>query len=452
MLWALSGLSLFAGLPVPAQAASLDDEVWLAADLDGLFFFDEESLFGSGGLITEVEEGAGGALEEVLLVNDGVDVGGTYSLSLGADWAWTPDEGGPAAGRMSRRVDLDGSLFFDARPRRDFRTFAKIKGEAHLAESPVEVGIRLHELFADMVLGDRTFVRAGKQTIHWGVGYFFSPADIVNVGRLDPENPEAEREGPVAVRLHLPSGSNNLYAYAIVDGRPGDYRLALAPKAEFVLGRSEIGAGLYYRSDRAPRAMATLSTSAGRLSLFGEAVLSQGSDKRFVEAAPVTPANPLGLEVVRDRETVRFHATLGARASYSDPDGRFSLTGAAQYYYNGEGYDGDFSKAHRLGMLYLVQAGKLAASDILSPGRHYAAVSASGTSRSLKDVTPSAFWISNLSDGSGMFSLSLAYTGWKSARASVGVSRTYGDPGSEYATFGSETRLTVGVTIGGSGW
>ena len=68
----------------------------------------------------------------------------------------------------------------------------------------------------------------------------------------------------MAVRLNVPAGRNNYYAYAIIDGKPGDYRVALAPKLEFVYGGSEVGLGLYYRADRAPRVMATLSTS-----LFG---------------------------------------------------------------------------------------------------------------------------------------------------------------------------------------
>lgn len=436
-------------LAVPALAAGAQDGAWNGASEDELFSFDEESLFGWDGLITEIEDETGGALEEAFLVSERVDVGGSYELSLGSEWRWTPESGGPAGGSARRHADLAGTLFVDARPSRNFRAFAKVKGDVRLAESPAQSDLRLHELFVDVEEG-RLFYRIGKQTIHWGVGYFFSPADIVNVGRIDPENPEAEREGPVALRLHLPSGRSNFYAYAIVDGRPGGYRFALAPKAEFVVGKSELGAGLYYRHDRAPRAMATLSTSLGRLSVFGEAVLSKGSDKRFVEKAAVTPENPFGLAVVADKETLRFHATIGARLTHSDPDGRFAITGAGQYYYNGEGYDGAFSKANRMGMLYLAGTGQLAASDLLWPGRHYAALSVSGTSRRLEDFTPSVFWLGNLSDGSGMVSLSLSYTGWKDVRASIGVSRTYGEAGSEFAAQSPETQLSVRVAFGKS--
>ncbi|HEY8506291.1 MAG TPA: hypothetical protein VIL46_17015, partial [Gemmataceae bacterium] len=383
------------------------------------------------------------------LVREGVDVGGSYSMSAGAAWAWTPEEGGPSAGKAERRADLAGSLFFDARPSRNFRAFAKIKADVRLTETPLDPSAALHELFVDFDL-DSVFFRLGKQTVNWGVGYFFSPADIINAGRIDPENPEAEREGPVALRLHLPSGRNNFYAYATVDGKPGEYRVAIAPKVEFVLGRSELGAGLYYRADRAPRAMATLSTSLGRFSLFGEAVLSKGSDKRFVKEAPVSPDNPFGLAVVTDEETLRFHGTAGARTTYSDPDGRFSVSAAGQYYYNGEGYDGEFTKANREAILYFVATGQLAATELVSTGRHYAALSLSGTSRLFKDLAPAAFWLGNLSDGSGMVNLTLNCTRWENVRPSISISRTYGAAGSEFAPFNPETRLAVSVTVAGS--
>ena len=50
------------------------------------------------------------------------------------------------------------------------------------------------------------------------------------------------------------------------------------------------------------------------------------------------------------------------------------MTQAGEYYYNGEGYDGEFSKANRAAMLLLLGTGQLAATDVMSTGRHYAAL------------------------------------------------------------------------------
>lgn len=437
-----------AGTVMAAEADAGD--AWLWADPNDLFSLGEDDLFG-GGLFAQGEEAPRGPLDDAVLFIRGVDVGGSYNLSARAQRTWQLGQGGPAGGAWDSWVDAAGSFFVDYRPNLDFRAFAKLKGDVRLAEGPSEPGVSLHELFVDFTLGERVFVRAGKQTVNWGVGYFFSPADIINIGRLDPEAPEAEREGPVAVRVHLPAGRNNYYAYAVVDGTPGDDRIALAPKTEFVYGRSEVGLGLYYRADRVPRAMATLSTSLfGRLAVFGEAVFSKGSDKRFVREVPVSVTNPWGLEVYEDPDTLRLHLTAGVRGTYSDPDGTFSVTAAGQYFYNGEGYDEAFLKEHRMTMLAMAGTGALSGADVSQPGRHYAALSISGTTNALRNWSPGALWLGNLGDGSGMITLSLGYTGWRDWRPSISVSHMYGSEGSEFALAAAMTQVTVGVSFGKS--
>lgn len=414
---------------------------------DDLFFLDEDALFGSGdGLLIEIEEPTGSALQDVFLVSDGVEFGGNYRLALEAARNWADGQAEQAVESVG--VSLNGSLFADARPRRDFRLFAKSKWTAGIADGAAHgPTFQLHELFADYSAGDRAFLRAGKQTINWGVGYFFSPADIVNVGRIDPENPDAEREGPVALRLHVPSGRNNFYNYAVLSNTAGG-QVALAPKAEFVMGRSEVGVGLYYRADRAPRAMATLSTSLGKASLFGEAVLSKGSDKRFVRSVPISPEHPFGLAVTEDKESLFAHVTAGVHYTYTDPDRRYSISGAGQYYYNGEGYDGAFVRENGPGIFALVQAGELSFTDIISTGRQYGALSVNVSGKAMGDFAPGLFWLGNLSDGSGLVSLSVGYTRWNHVSPTIGISRTYGAPGGQYAPKGPEYILTLGVSVG----
>lgn len=443
----LAALALFSILVVPGAWAAQAVDFPFGSGEEDLFFFDEEAFFG-GGLLREVEEPAqsAGTLDAAFLVRERIEFGGDYRLALEASAAW--EDGGIAAANRSLVASMGGSLFADFRPRRDFRLFAKGKGNASVIDGVAEgPAFRLHELFADIDVGDKAFVRAGKQTVNWGVGYFFSPADIINIGRIDPERPEAEREGPIAVRVHVPSGKNNYYAYALVAGAD-DAAVAFAPKAEFVLGRSEVGVGLYYRADRVPRVMATVSTSLGRTSLFAEAVVSKGSDKRFVKSVPMSPENPFGLEVIRDSESLFAHFTAGVRYTYNDPDRRYSLTGAGQYYYNGEGYEGRFAAENRLAMGALLATGELLPADMLSTGRHYAAATVVATGRSLGDFSPSLFWLGNLGDGSGMVTLSVAYNRWNSVRPSVSFTQWYGDSGGEYAApFGLNNRVALSLSV-----
>ena len=90
------------------------------------------------------------------------------------------------------------------------------------------------------------FLRGGKHTIAWGVGYFFSLAGVLNLTAIDQEDPDAEREGPVSLRVNLPIDFHNLYLYVLADPADGGVQLAAAPKAEVVLGGTEIGIGTFY--------------------------------------------------------------------------------------------------------------------------------------------------------------------------------------------------------------
>ncbi|MDD9989711.1 MAG: hypothetical protein OXQ31_25820, partial [Spirochaetaceae bacterium] len=233
-------------------------------------------LFGGDVLVTE-EAAADGP--SVPAGPPPVEIGGSYRFSLTGDVAWSsfeelaesplePDSQGVG-------VDLGATVFLDARPADDFRVFGKVDLSYPFttdqdAQPPrgFDDIVSVRELFSDFTIGDALFLRGGKHTIAWGVGYFFSPADVLNLTSIDPEDPEAEREGPVSLRANLPVDFHNLYLYVIAD--PGDdgVRLAAAPKAEFVLGGTEVGIGAFYHPDRVPRAMLTVSTSLLDFDLF----------------------------------------------------------------------------------------------------------------------------------------------------------------------------------------
>ncbi len=67
---------------------------------------------------------------------------------------------------------------------------------------------------------------------------------MISAGRIDPQDPpDKELEGPIALKVHYPVKSNNYYTYLLFDQASALDRIALAPKAEFVLGRSEVGLG-----------------------------------------------------------------------------------------------------------------------------------------------------------------------------------------------------------------
>ncbi len=405
---------------------------------------------GSSGALVEEPSGNTDKTDlssDLLTSKTGVTLGGTYYFEATASLTEDNLES-PSFDSMDDTfsIDLGTTLFFDARPDDTIRVLGKVDveypftyGDGSRTFSDV---FHVTELFSDFNIDNKVFFRAGKSTINWGVGYFFSPADLLNMSKIDPEDPDAEREGPVSVKMNVPVGINNLYLYVIApEGITSASELALAPKAEFVIGDGEFGLGAYYQKDHVPAGMITVTTGAGDVSLFGEGVVTYGSDKTFVQQD--------GMLVTYD-DTVFFKGTAGFRYSWSDDLSNFSFNVSGQYLYNGEGYsqdDQDFLTANRL---KIMMSGLVSASDLAQTGRHYGAGNFSWNEMFQSDFTFSVFWLGNLSDGSGMLKPSLSYTGFNDIDISLSVPYSYGESGDEYTPMGDSVSASLTFSLGGT--
>lgn len=334
--------------------------------------------------------------------------------------------------------------------------------------------IAVFELFADFTWKDTLFFRFGKHTIKWGTGYFFSPADILNLTAVDAENPTADREGPYSLRSIYPFGiTGNAYLYLIANDNAGVLDVALAPKVELVLGPGELGIGAYYQRALAPRLVALYTASAGDVDLFGEGVASWGSDRVFVRPsgdqapAEADPDDDWDLVVetyeVDDRPFVQ--ATLGARY-LKEWENEISLALIGQYLFNGEGYTDEepgLLPAAAALLLNPAQNGAIVADpdadppaigvgDLTNWGRHYVGATASVSNVLIDDLSLSAFGLVNLSDFSGIVTPAIT---WRFLdRFSLGLSArfTFGQSTDEYTDpasllTGADAAPTFGITL-----
>lgn len=444
-------------LSVAAQTATDDatDSDDSLSDEESLFAQDEDDLFGGGDddlfqgdLIEEGDEsGSPDSGVDDLLTSDAPTVGGTFDFSvrLSAD----PDGFDPSTSdswdSVDRSYSLSPTVFVDARPDPDFRVFIKTGIDYTTDRADPGASITVEEIFSDVTLADWLYMRAGKQNMTWGVGYFFSPADLLSLESIDPDDPEAQREGPVAVRLHLPEMTTNYYAYAVLDDLPNTGHAGYAGKVEFVVGNHEFTTGGYFEQDAVSGIMATWSGSIGDFDVFAEGVAQYGSTITLVEeSGPVL--------VTDEREGTWFPlATAGARYSWSDDGGNFDLTFLGQYYYNGEGYeDPNILTDKRIDLLLL--SGDISPADLSGTGRHYAGASARWSGAFDSDLSPSAYWVGNLTDGSGLVAVDLAWRINDYLRLTPGYSYTYGDEREEYAFAGTGHRINIRASLGTGGF
>lgn len=387
----------------------------LADDWDNLF---DDDPFASE--VFAVDEAADVDHSLALLTSDSMELGGSARFALEYS---APLEDISLDGDL--RASVRGQVYLDARPRVDTRFLARADYTLDsAADDPFSW--ELAELFLDWNYDNSVYFRAGKQTVRWGVGYFFSPADVISVGRLDPEKPEAVREGPVALRVHVPQRRQDYHLFLLFDGVDQLNQIAVAPRATFVVGRSEIGVGGFYQEGKVPRGMLTVSTSLGGVDIFGEAVLSRGSDRTFVEVD-----DDLNL-VATTRDELLFQGTVGLQFSRPDPEGLFSVGLAAQYFYNGEGYE-DRSVLNDPRLAFLLLGGDLKLSDLLPfTSRHYGAAAVNWNDMLNSRFSTSAFWLGNLSDSSGQVTTSVSHRGWGGWRPNLGISWFYGAEGTEF--------------------
>ncbi len=408
-----------------------------------------------------------------LLTNQGIHFGGSLESTYTAYGYWKtqyPDLSNIWQGFTDQLVpDLKGTLYFDARPDPNFRVFGKLYA-TYPFQNTTDItyldstqtaqnlhiaipNINLFELYSDFNYKNTVYFRVGKQVVNWGVGYFFSPADVISLAPIDPQNPTIEREGPVALKTNIPFAEvDNLYLYLIANqafASRGTFRVndvAVAPKAEFVIGGYEIGVGGYYQRNQRPKAMLTATGSIGKIGVFGEAVLSKGADKTLVRAVS---AGSQSYETYTDTTSPYFSGTVGF--NYTQPDWHVTLYG--QYYYNGQGY-ADSNLVNQAYNLYAAQqlgiphtGPDLVPQDLQQPGRNYGAAVANWSNINDSNVTLSVFWEGNFSDGSGVVSPSVSYAPFDHMTLTAATHVSYGADNTEFVRTGRMS-VSIGASLG----
>lgn len=414
--------------------SSDDDWLFTSSSDDDLFFGgSDDDLFGGDDMFgEEITADSSSSSQSIftgldLINTEKVRFGGSASFGLSSAVSFN-NLFSSNAGKASYWGDafydttltprVGAELYFDAHPDEILRLYGKagIDYPFALSASTLAGAVNVpnfyvKELFTDFSLGDYVYFRFGKHTVKWGVGYFFSPADVINLSAIDPENPTATREGPVSLRTQIliPGTQNCVYLYGIL----GDQKLirdaAIAAKYEFLVGNYEIGIGAWYKYKRSPRLVATTTGNIKDVSLFAEGVFAWGLEEDWTNNVAFKDMKPV------------FQATLGGSYTWNEP----KITLSLQYFYNGFGVD-DMKNS---------SIPELLAKQLLYSycGQHYIATSVS-KSRLFDndDVGLSVFGIMSLTDFSGMASLNCSIKLFRNCSMSFGPSFTFGPEKSEY--------------------
>lgn len=324
--------------------------------------FSDDSLFGNDSIIevdtTPTDTKSSDLSKGILFQTGSVKIGGAFDLGLTTLTSFQKDKDATKSFEETLLLPkASAQLTIDARPTENLRLYLKTgihypyvtESYSTLITTPtgatpgtglpsnlvVNGGSNsfnianifyIKELFSDFNIGDYVGFRFGKQTVSWGVGYFYSPADVINLTRINPEDPTAQVEGPLALRTQIvfPGTQHAIWAYIIPDNDfaaaaqgAGPYlkNTAFALKGDILIGDFEFGLGAWYKNQNPAKFMLTTTGTIFRTySIFSELVLSIGKDNVPEDYTPI------------------FQGTLGILKSWT----KQNLTIGLQYYYNGQ--------------------------------------------------------------------------------------------------------------------
>jgi hypothetical protein len=461
-------ITLFAACAAFASAGLVAQE---AAEGEYDPFAAEDELFADFGVVDASSPEAAPTAPSSNKADESFLWKGDFSGSASMVARWGDAEGMDlwAADSSTLSMGASAKIGFDAWPSADFRVSGSFKlaypfetrfeaAKVGNVNTPVTANVpslKVFELFSDFNWDNRLFFRFGKQRIKWGEGYFFSPADVLSLTKIDPTDPEAEREGPLALTLHYPIvfiGDLWFHAAAL-EGELAFDKIALALRTEWVLGTAEIGIGAFYRGDMAPRGYVTANWGVGDFTLLGEGVLLYGSDKlRVSSVAPSMSNNPLGVEIAKVDSEFSFQGTLG----FLWNDSESKLTAAAQYLYQSDGNADGALLDKALKVFGIQQSGatspyasmeKLSPRDVTMWGQHYAALMLSASELFGTKLSASIIAYANLADLSGWIIPRLSYKLFDRATVSLSANYTFGDDGDEFALL-AQNKNPLSVSLG----
>ena len=383
----------------------------------------EEVLFGEG-LLSEAEEDGVDLAQEFLqgsepyLFNGDITLTGTSSQS-----------NYQASGKStSDRFAVGGTLTLDARPSANLRGL--LKADYSIDQDANDVTLR--EAIVDWTLYNQWYLRAGRQVMHWGVGYFYSPADLINSNSINAKDPEAARTGTDALKVHFPTGNNNYYAYLVP--QTGTSKQTVGLKGEWLLDINEVSLAALNRPNGHNSIAATAYLPGNDFNYFAELVLHHGVRTVALDSSAGSSD--------RSQQWL-MQSTLGTSYAYTNNDD-YQISVQGQYFDNGLGYASPVWQTHATSWQGLV-----ATNDVETGlyGRYYTALSLRWGSMMQSDYSLSLSSLYNLTDASRLGKASLSYRYSDDVRATLSYSKASGAAAGQYSRQGSGDKVSLKLQL-----
>jgi hypothetical protein len=263
------------------------------------------------------------------------------------------------------------------------------------------LGVR--EFFVDFNAANTVYFRAGKQVLQWGTGYFWNPTDLINIEHKSFTNLTALLDGVFGLRTDVVFAREfHLYTFVNVNSVTDISGVALAARAEFLLGTFEFGFSAWAKPDKIPVFGTDLTTPLfWNINLTGEASFSWGDNQDKYD--------PVGLQPYSIRDRLVPKVDVGLSRSFDAGNVQDRIMVNAEFFYNDSGYDQNMFQALNgsPGLLTFLTGG------YFQPGYYgkcYGALFVTINQFIIHDMTLSVSGLGNFSDLTGIALAMLTYT------------------------------------------
>lgn len=385
--------------------------------------FNDSILFGGDGLIEQT------SIDQVDLAQDFLTAGevGNVTGSLAVKTKHSKIHTGSGSNRTKTNTSAGGILSLDLRPQHAYRLMLKSDYEINADKA----SISLREAFFDASFLDKIYTRTGNQTLHWGAGVYYSPADLISSDRVDSRDPEADRKGTDAIKIHWPQSTTNYYVY-ILDDEKDHYNVAL--KGEWLADAAEVSVGLVAKNDGQNSIALTIAQPKTWGKWYGEYVLHHG-----------VISSALDINTVSSSRSSAFlqQATLGGSVTLSDAED-YKISASGQFYYNGLGYSEAHWQNNTSQWLALANTGVV---ETYLPGQIYVASSLRWSDIYQTGITASVTRLYSATDGSYTDSLGISYSFADELRLSVNLGNDGPNLLGEYSPSGPKKTYSVTLSM-----
>ncbi|HOD14923.1 MAG: hypothetical protein KBC90_12765 [Spirochaetes bacterium] len=145
----------------------------------------------------------------------------------------------------------------------------------------------INEVFVDLNIGKRVYFRIGKQLLKWGVGYLWTPTDMISVEKRNIQDSSQVMQGTYGLKIHVPFGTRaNIYSFIDMNNAKHIADLAMANKVEVLFGKTELALSILLKQHNLPVYGFDFTSRVLTLDVHGEASLSYGDNRRKLRGWP----------------------------------------------------------------------------------------------------------------------------------------------------------------------